>query len=225
MARRGASRSPAQLSAWQSFESLHPDVQLAILQLLGGAGRRALRGTCAAARALVNGLGAKRATLSAPRELKQLRGLRLHERFPRLERLTLIDADAVLTDTLFAEWAAASLKHMTSLKRLDLDFCAALGAPAALALHTFGTQLEALVLPSRSGGGCREGMMHAPALLLSVHLRSHLPTGAVPLAQAASPTRPCSCCSRCRASRSWTCPGAARRQACSTSRRSRTCAA
>ena len=220
MARRGASRSPPQLSAWQSFVSLHPDVQLAILQLLGGAGRRALRGTCAAARALVNGLAVTSVTLEDASDLQQLPGLRLHERFPRLEELTVRDKDAVLTDPLFVEWAAAS--HMTSLKRLVLGSCTALGSPAALALHTFCTQLEALVLP-HSGGGCCEGM-HAPALLLSVHL-GPVTYWRRPLAQAASTTQRCSCCSRCRASRSWTCRTAARRQACSTSRRSRTCAA
>ena len=160
MARRGASRSPPQLSAWQRFESLHPDVQLDILQLLGGFDWRALRGTCAAARALVNGLGVTSVTLADARELKQLPGLRLHERFPRLEGLTLNDAGDVLNDSLFAEWAAASLRHMTQLKELELGSSKAMGTACLLALHTFCTQLEVLWLPQSGGGG--EGM-HAAA--------------------------------------------------------------
>jgi hypothetical protein len=159
MARRGA-RSPPQLPAWQRFESLHPDVQLAILELLGDAGRRALRATCAAARALVNGLSVKGLTLSDASDLEQLPGLRLHERFPRLEGLTLNDAGDVLNDSLFAEWAAASLRHMTQLKELELGSSKAMGTACLLALHTFCTQLEVLWLPQSGGGG--EGM-HAAA--------------------------------------------------------------
>jgi hypothetical protein len=94
-----ADRSRTSPPLWALFERLVPELQRAIAGLLCAADRSSLRLACSSARALVSSRVA-RITLPAGELIG--RPLRLHERFPRLEVLLLLDdPDGALTDSAF----------------------------------------------------------------------------------------------------------------------------
>jgi hypothetical protein len=143
MARPPAPAPPK--TAWELFQELDAELQLAILELIGAAGATGLRGACRAARALVNSR-VERIRLGAD-DLGRT-ALGLHGRFPRLTRLELEsapDGEPLSSDT-FAEFALDELQSLASLIELDLRDCKALGTAAALALERCCPQLQHLDL-------------------------------------------------------------------------------
>jgi hypothetical protein len=131
-------------TAWELFEQLGAELQLAILELIGTAGAESLRRACRAARALVNSR-VERICLGVD-DLSRA-PLSLHARFPRLQRLELeTDADGALSSDAFAEFAMAELQSLSSLIELDLRGCKALGTAAAMALERCCPQLQDLDL-------------------------------------------------------------------------------
>jgi hypothetical protein len=140
---------------WELFEQLEPDLQRAIVELLRKAARKQLRLACSSARALLNSRVARIAL--AARQLIG-RPLRLHERFPRLEVLQLLDAPGALTESDFADFSLAELARLASLTELDLHDCKSLGTAAAMALQQCCPQLRHLDLEGTGGSSHRQLM-------------------------------------------------------------------
>jgi hypothetical protein len=143
---------PPPLTAWELFEELGAELQLAMLELIGAAGATGLRGACVAARALVNSRveGIRLGVDDLGRA-----PLGLHGRFPRLTRLELEsapDGEPLSSDT-FAEFALDELQSLASLIELDLRGCKALGTAAVLALRNCCPQLQHLDLED-TGASC-----------------------------------------------------------------------
>jgi hypothetical protein len=132
-------------TAWELFEQLGAELQLAILALIGEAGVKSLRGACVAARALVNSR-VERICLGVD-DLGRA-PLGLHARFPRLTCLELEsdpDGEPLSSDT-FADFAVDELQSLSSLIQLYLRDCKALGTAAVLALRNCCPQLQHLDL-------------------------------------------------------------------------------
>jgi hypothetical protein len=135
---------PATKSLWQLLEQLDSELQRAVRELVGAAGAKSLRRASRAARALANSR-VERIKLSVDDVLGL--SLRLHDRFPRLQRLALeADPDGALNSDAFADFAVTELAHLPSLVGLDLRGCRSLGTAAALALRDYSPQLEKLNL-------------------------------------------------------------------------------
>jgi hypothetical protein len=134
---------------WDRLLALSPDVLHAIVRLLSRDDRRALRLVQRRARELVNGLVAV-AEISCRDVIDKLA---LHRCFPSLAQLRITSYGAEqLSDAGFAEFAASTLKQLTSLTSLDLTACSKLGAPTLTALAGSAPQLQALKLPGPGDG-------------------------------------------------------------------------
>jgi hypothetical protein len=134
---------------WSRLDALPPDVLHAIVRLLSRDDRRALRLVQRRARELVNGLVAG-AEISCDDAIDKLA---LHRCFPGLAELRIAYEGAEhLGDASFAEFAASTLKQLTSLTSLDLTTCSKLGAPTLTALAGSAPQLQALKLPGPGDG-------------------------------------------------------------------------
>jgi hypothetical protein len=138
-------------------------------ELLCTADRSSLRLACSSARALVNSRVAGIELLAG--ELIG-RPLRLHERFPRLEVLQLLDApDGALTDSAFADFAVAELARLASMTELDLRYCKSLGTAAVGFLHQCCPQLQGLNLAGTGGSSPQQCCSCCASL--RCHLRKH----------------------------------------------------
>jgi hypothetical protein len=117
---------------WALFERLVPELQLAIIDVLGAPARNCLRLACSSARALVN---SRVARIALPAEEVVGRPLRLHERFPRLEVLVLSAyTDGALTDSTFPGFATGA-PDLADYARTGLQRVAghgSYGGPAAV---------------------------------------------------------------------------------------------
>jgi hypothetical protein len=156
MAQLPSAPPPAQ-SAWELFEQLGAELQLAILELICEAGAKSLRGACRAARSLVNSR-VERVWLG----LEDLRRipLGLRGRFPRLQRLELdTDRDGALSSDAFADFAAAELQSLPLIE-LDLRGCKGLGTAAAMILERCCPQLEQLDLDDTGARGRRTSALN-----------------------------------------------------------------
>jgi hypothetical protein len=140
--------------SWSRFQALPSDVLHAIVALLSLDDRKALRLAQRRARELVNGAVAS-AHISC---IDVVDKLALHRCFPNLAHLTIFQGWP--SDASFAEFAAATLQHLTSLTSLDLWGCCELGVPEVSALAASAPQLQALVLP---GDGRRLELRSRPA--------------------------------------------------------------
>jgi hypothetical protein len=143
--------------SWRRLLALLPDVLHAIVRLLLRDDRKALRLVQRRARELVNGLVAV-AEISCSDVVDELA---LHRSFPSLAELRIgYQGNEQISDASFAQFAAATLKQLTSLTSLDLSSCWGLGAPAVSALLHTTPQLQALNLPRSGDGRCRRSCDH-----------------------------------------------------------------
>ncbi len=116
------------------------------------------------ARELVNGLVA--VARISHRDVMDKLALPLHRSFPSLAELSITSYGSdQLSDASFAEFAASTLKQLTSLTSLEFTGCHKLGAPALSALAGSTPQLQALKLPRSGDGRCRScgRNQHTPA--------------------------------------------------------------
>jgi hypothetical protein len=122
---------------WERIRDLSDELQPLILSRVAPLQLRALRGAFRNARALVDAcIGTLRIPASAVQRLER-QPLRLHARFPRLQRLQVVDAgQEELGDSAFAELATSELCPHTSLTCLSLSGCESLGSAALLAIQT-----------------------------------------------------------------------------------------
>jgi hypothetical protein len=150
MAQRPA---PSTALLWQLFEQLDDELQRTILELIGGPAARSLRRAFRAGRALANSR-VERIRLPAA-EIGSL-PLRLHERFPRLARLELVQGDVNIGPDAFADFAVAELARLASLVELALRGYKSLGTGAAMALRECCPQLQALDLHGTGAGSSQQ---------------------------------------------------------------------
>jgi hypothetical protein len=152
--------------SWSRLLALPPDVLHAIVRLLSRADRKALRLVQRRARELVNGLVAVADILCS--DVVDVR-LALHRCFPNLAELRFrYPGYEELSDASFAQFAASSLKQLTSLTSLHLSGCWELGAPAVSALASSAPQLQALKLTG--DGRCRRSCDHDQLLRADIGL-------------------------------------------------------
>jgi hypothetical protein len=86
---------------WALFDRLSAELQRAIVELLCAAAEENLRLACTSARALLN---SRVARIALPAGQLIGRPLRLHERFPRLKVLALLDAPGRRPHLLTLSW-------------------------------------------------------------------------------------------------------------------------
>ena len=135
---------------WKLLEQLDAELQHAVLELIGAAGVKNLRLASRAARALANGRVER---IKFPARAVASLSTRLHERYPRLQRLELVDgADGALTDSDFADFAVEELGECGSLVHLGLARCKALGSASVAVLRDCCPQLQELDLEGTGAG-------------------------------------------------------------------------